>query len=481
VWLAACPSGHYMQQWWTSSLSIAPFVYCVQRAVHALDDKWAGGDLVDREAFLTVAVLMLIFSSGIKERWRYARERQLTLTETYDAPASIRGIRSDARTLTAVQAMHRAIQNFKRHHPSTRIVSRDRCDGYTNCVPESLLWLSFIDDNSHDQPIYWPLPVLTEKLYPNYWRRFWSDVDRNGPLIVESAPGPFRPTKTINGYMLLVAVATQTGYYWYVCAPEHPEAREPGEIRVRLDPPPPVPTPSAPVPTPPVAIAAANRDGASSTPPPRPVKTPTVADAIVERDAASSTRVPVEGRVRDDMQLPVDLRGTERPRVYTWPGDIDVPDQPATLEGLDPNMATRARTMTFDHGRWIFRGSADAPFSYVLSFEERVIAGGTCFFATGHLEEGGISIGLQAHATWTGLVNVVTPGPFAVILKPQPGRYRLVLANNVTTTWRDLVRQNGPVVGIWNLLTGARLPNAFEIDRAGWTSFGAGSASIPGR
>ena len=436
---------------------------------------------MDREAFLTVAVLMLIFSSGIKERWRYARERQLTLTETYDAPASIRGIRSDARTLTAVQAMHRAIQNFKRHHPSTRIVSRDRCDGYTNCVPESLLWLSFIDDNSHDQPIYWPLPVLTEKLYPNYWRRFWSDVDRNGPLIVESAPGQFRPTKTINGYMLLVAVATQTGYYWYVCAPEHPEAREPGEIRVRLDPPPPVPTPSAPVPTPPVAIAAANRDGASSTPPPRPVKTPTVADAIVERDAASSTRVPVEGRVRDDMQLPVDLRGTERPRVYTWPGDIDVPDQPATLEGLDPNTATRARTMTFDHGRWIFRGSADAPFSYVLSFEERVIAAGTCFFATGHLEEGGISIGLQAHATWTGLVNVVTPGPFAVILKPQPGRYRLVLANNVTTTWRDLVRQNGPVVGIWNLLTGARLPNAFEIDRAGWTSFGAGSASIPGR
>src|SRR5206468_9144976 len=133
LWLAAFPSANFMHQWWTSSLSIPAFVYCVQRAIHGLDDRWASGDLVDREAFLTVAVLMLIFSSGIKERWRYARERQLTLTETYDAPASIRGIRSDARTFTAVQATHPAIQNFKPHHPSTRIVSSDRSDGYPNC------------------------------------------------------------------------------------------------------------------------------------------------------------------------------------------------------------------------------------------------------------------------------------------------------------------------------------------------------------
>ena len=280
---------------------------------------------------------MLIFSSGIKERWRYARERQLTLTETYDAPASIRGIRTDARTLTAVQAMYGAIQNVKRHHPSTRIVSKDKCDGYTNCVPESLLWLSFLDDNTHDQPIYWPLPVLAEKLYPNYWRRFWSDVDCNRPLIVESAPGRFRPTNTINGYMLLVAIATQSGY-WYVFAPEHPAARQHGETQVRLDLPPPVQAP-------PAAIAAANRGGTSSTPVPPPVKTPPVADVLPDRDGASSTQVPVEGRVRDDMQLPVDLLGTERPRVYTWPGDIDVPDQPAILERLEPDMATRASAM----------------------------------------------------------------------------------------------------------------------------------------
>jgi hypothetical protein len=52
---------------------------------------------------------------------------------------------------------------------------------------------------------------------------------------------------------------------------------------------------------------------------------------------------------------------------------------------------------------------------------------------------------------------------------PDPGRYNLVLANDVTTTRRDLFRRYGPAA-LWKILIGATLPNSFEIDRAGWVS-----------
>ena len=113
------------------------------------------------------------------------------------------------------------------------------------------------------------------------------------------------------------------------------------------------------------------------------------------------------------------------------------------------------------------RGSAETPFSYLMYFKERIVLPGEYFFATGHLYEGGISIGLQTDEHWAGLINIKTPGPFAVVFTPAPGRYNLVLANNVTTTWRQLMRQHG-AAAIWRLVTGSR-PNWFEIDRAGWT------------
>jgi hypothetical protein len=536
LWLGAYPSAYYMHQWWTTSLSIAAFVYCVRRAVKFADDRWAAGELLQREPVLCVSVLALIFSPAIEERWRYARERESTLTQTFDAPASIVGIRTDKQTLTGFRTLYTAIQNFKQHHPSARIVSRDHCDGYTNCVPESLLWLSFLEDNTHSHPVYWPIPVLTTAIYTDYQSRFRSELERTHPLVVDTWTGPFRPGNILPGYRLLVGVRTETGY-WYLLAPDHQAAEEHGEIQVRLEAPPPAAIPavvagmlpagnvragklpdgSLPVGNVPVGNVTvgnvpavklpagnvpavklpavklpavklpAGKLPASNLPVGNvpignvtvgnvPVRNAPVGTLGAGKPPASSDAGPpsdgiaVEGALRTGMHLSVAGEKTSGRRLYTWPADVGVPGAPSRLEPLNAAAAGRAKTVTIDRGRWVVRGSAEARFSYLLYFKERSVHAGEYFLATGHLEEGGLSIGLQRNDTWAGIVNVTAPGPFTVVLMPDSGRYSLVLANNVTTTREQLFDRYGRLAAVWKILAGATLPNAFEIDRAGWTS-----------
>ena len=161
-------------------------------------------------------------------------------------------------------------------------------------------------------------------------------------------------------------------------------------------------------------------------------------------------------------------------RLDAWPETADVQHLPNRFDPVDPSTAGRADIVSFNRGRWIVRGSAKTQFSYLMFFEPRTVAAGEYFFATGRLDEGGLSFGLQANEQWVGLVNVTTPGPFAVVLKPDAGRYNLVLANNVTTTRGYLFQRYG-VLALWKILTGGILRNSFEIDRAGWTT----SSSIP--
>src|SRR6185295_11647762 len=216
------PSANYMHQWWTASLSIAPFVYCIHRLVeHAAARRWWNGRLSRRESLATVAVLAAVAAPGIVERWQFTTERMRTLTETLEAPSVLKGVRTDKETLTIFGALYEAIRNYKQHHPAARIVSQDHCDGYTTgCVPESLLWLSFFDDNTHDHPIYWPIPVLTNKIYPDYEPRFLGDLERTKPLVVDSWGIHTRPTDTLSGYTILVSMHAESGA-WYVFAPEH--------------------------------------------------------------------------------------------------------------------------------------------------------------------------------------------------------------------------------------------------------------------
>src|SRR5262249_20492887 len=233
LWLGAYPSANYMHQWWTASLTIPAFVYCIgalaewgARRVPALGVRRIGG--------LTAAIVVGVVWPGVSDRVGAARQRARTLTERIEAPPLLRNVRTDKQTAAAFRAIYEAMVNFKQHHPSTRVVSNDRCDGFSNCVAESLLWLSFIDDNPHEHPVYWPLPVLTTDLYPDYERQFWDRVERTRPLIVDSWPGSYLPEKGIEGYQLLVGVASESSY-WYVFAPVHPEASAHGEQPVRLD------------------------------------------------------------------------------------------------------------------------------------------------------------------------------------------------------------------------------------------------------
>src|SRR5262249_563879 len=140
----------------------------------------------------TVVVILAIFGTGFIDRWQAARERSLTLTERLTEPRVLAGIRTDRQTHEAFKALFTAIDNFERHHRGTRIVSQDHCDGYSNCVPESLLWLSFDSGNTHRHPVYWPIPTLTTSIYPEYRELFRNDLIVNRPLVVDSWDGDFR-------------------------------------------------------------------------------------------------------------------------------------------------------------------------------------------------------------------------------------------------------------------------------------------------
>jgi hypothetical protein len=447
LWFGAYPSANYMHQWWMTSFSIAPFIYCVHRTIDVMSETLRLDCLVRPDWLPTTVALTLVFWSGLEERWQYASQRATTLTETFDEPRMIKGIHTDPITLRAFDVLYSAIRNFKQHHPSARIVSKDHCDGFTNCVPESLLWLSFIDDNRRNHPIYWPIPVLADRLYSDYLSGFWNTVYHDWPLIVDSWNGSFRASNTPGGYELLAGIPTETGY-WYLYAPMHPSSREHGEIPVRLEP----------------RFADAD-DGALT------------ANSAARIRFRRADAVAAKWIVRTDARITDGAHDAVRGRLYTWPAGVYVPSLPSAYDPLDPDAARRARIVGLYASRWVIRGSASAPFSDLIRIKSRIVLPGEYFFATGYLHEGGFSLGLQSDDRWSGFVNVQEVGAFTVVLKPSPGRYNVVVANNVTTTWRQLIRAHGPA-GILKLLTGESLPNSFEIDSAGWTS---SSNSIPTR
>ena len=419
LWLGAYPSANYMHQWWTASLTIPAFVYAVRGMVEWVALRWSAIN-ARRVGWVTAVIVFAVVSPGMIERVATARERARTLTERVEAPPHLRGIRTDRQTAAAFRAIYGAILNFKRHHPSARVVSNDHCDGFSNCVAESLLWLSFLDDNPHDHPVYWPLPVLTTHLYPDYDARFWDGVERTRPLIVDSWPGNYLPEKGIDGYQLLVGVASEHSY-WYVFAPIHPEAPMHGELPVRLD-----------------------RPRALSQP-----GTRRLFDTALD---------PATGAARS---LPL----------YTWPGDLDVPATMHEPRPIDEGATdARAPIVASDSSRWMVRGEPESRHSDLLAFKEAPIADGEYFLATGDLDEGGLAFHLFRDEESLGLVIVQRPGPFAVMLKPPgPGRYRVVLASHIDTTWWQVLERYG-IAGLGRLKSGATMFNAFRVDRAGWVT-----------
>src|SRR4029453_6816376 len=80
LWLGAYPSANFMHQWWTASLTIAPFIVCVRKAV---------SHLITRDGAISwaaVGLVCVVIMSGMIERARAANYRVKALTETLAEP-----------------------------------------------------------------------------------------------------------------------------------------------------------------------------------------------------------------------------------------------------------------------------------------------------------------------------------------------------------------------------------------------------------
>ena len=411
LWAGAFPSANYMHQWWTLSIAIPAFVCCVYTGLRYLIERLSQAH-VQFAVPATVTATMLIVWPGVNARVRDGWQRAAIERETITAPFVFSGIRTDADTLAGFEAIYTAMRNFRSHHPGTRVVSVDRSNG-VNSVAESLLWLSFFDDNVHDYPIYWSLPVLSTVVYPNYQSWLSEHIARTRPLLVEARSGNFSPGR-VSGYTLLVAVATERGF-WYVYAPEHPEA-------------------------------AAHQE------------------AVMLVNFARAVRSTV-GVARSLVRVS-DGRDERMATAYVWPSDLELPDVvPQPSQPLDEKILYRSNIARPQGSGWSVEGPVQGRYSYLLQFEERDLEKGMSFVSSGEVEEGGVTFGLQSRARWIGYVNVERPGAFVVVLQvPASGRYALVVANDLNAQWRDRLTPRG----LLRLLSGRLFSNSVRVDAAGW-------------
>ena len=200
LWLGAYPSANFMHQWWTTSLTFAPFVACLSivagRAVR----------LPIVRPVVTIAVALAIVVFGLGERVRATRARAVDLTETITEPAAFRGIHTSRHAKRVFDAMSVRMTHYRARHPGARIASIEASAG-----GESLPFLEFFDDNDHSQPVYWSEPVLADVIYPDYFPQFWKEVSATHPLIVNHLLGAFK-LQVIPNYSVVFVAPADFGY-----------------------------------------------------------------------------------------------------------------------------------------------------------------------------------------------------------------------------------------------------------------------------
>jgi len=170
---------------------------------------------------------------------------------------------------------------------------------------------------------------------------------------------------------------------------------------------------------------------------------------------AAPRKVVDAGKAPPPPFVAVRMRGrTVQARQYVWPASVgfdakEVASWKSTDLGTPIYTAPELRP---SKAGMTVKGTVGGAYTYLLRLEERSLAEGSYFFATGVVDTGGLSVGLQTGGRWAGFVNIDSPGPFAVVIKAEDaGRYSLVLSNCV----------NGAVAG-------RPVVNALRIDRAGW-------------
>lgn len=141
--------------------------------------------------------------------------------------------------------------------------------------------------------------------------------------------------------------------------------------------------------------------------------------------------------------------------VYTDPPGLHVPRP--LLAALGPIRAvdldeSAANVSVDDAGRLRVNGTGGLGgfwrFAYLVRFKPRPLVAGQRLMVEGHLERGGISIGLLRDGQWAVQLPITEPGPFvAAIAPPDSGDYALIVANNLKGTSSD---------------------NRFELTRLGW-------------
>jgi hypothetical protein len=134
---------------------------------------------------------------------------------------------------------------------------------------------------------------------------------------------------------------------------------------------------------------------------------------------------------------------------YTIPKGMPVRSRIGTrpVVPLGPSIDYRDPIVTIEEdGRIVARGSTN-PVGYLASWVSARQSQHVLLVAEGHLNAGGLSIGLEQNRAWAALVQVIEPGPFRVAIEvPSEGEFRPVIAN----------------------LSGPSRYTRFEIDRIGW-------------
>jgi hypothetical protein len=448
LWLGAYPSGNFMHQWWTTSLTFAPFVVCV----HRLLTRAAPG----RASLATVAVVSVIVGSGFVDRWYATVQNAKTLSETLAEPPVLRGIRTNPPTKRAIETLYRIMAAYRSEHPGTGVVSIESADGWSSGIIETLTFLSFLEDNPRPQPVYWSLPALSTTVYPRYGETLWRQVRNERPLVVEHYSGRFRVIR-VSGYRLLAAAQSDYGH-WYVYAPMAIGAAD----------------------EPPTYLAS---DGALEKGFPADGAEPALATRLnPDLRGRWRGRVLPSSDEEGPFELPGDypfefddsaIRRAAGPvSVYTWPADLRVASLLRPLEPVSNDVVWRAGrgdiVRDLQAGAWRVDGYAPHQFSYLLQWRDTPVVRGTYFVVRGEVFEGGLQIGFLEHDQWAGSVAVTRPGLFEAILEIQtPGQYALVAANCVESTWPERLRLH-PIRGLLGLLTGGFLPNRFRVSEAGW-------------
>ena len=374
LWFGAYPSGNYMHQWWTTTFAFAGATLVCHRAVAVVITR-----VVPNRIGYAPALTMLLIASvawpNVVARLQASRLAAATLTETIREPWPVSGIKTDVTTSAALTRLYDVMTRFRRNHPGTKIVSIDDADGVTTGIAASLPLLSFFDDNHHDQPIYWHLPVLSSVVYPDYFPTFWADVERTQPLIVDHRRR-FERARSLPNYDLLAQVASSEGF-WYLYAPRHADQIAHGEHPVS-----------------PVAVSQAT--------------------ASVKHSGID----PLIGRKAGTVAIG-DHRPTLFTDVYVWPADIVVTPSTMAMPSREPAAIDyRAAIVRRGVDGWTISGSADARYSYLLQFKPEAIGAPAYLLVTGQLNEGGFSVGLTKDTRWVGYVNVDQPGPFAIVIAP---------------------------------------------------------------